>query len=219
MRYGDLSLTEIHALIKKVGELEGVRRLLRGETHVVDVRPTFILDTDRDPDPQFVGGMHDIQLEVVEHDREGLVAFTIENMYTSSMKDQFERGTISTAMARDRREAHIAAVRRYRKERLHFPNVVLRDFLLQHRDLIPEEWRGHHKNASILFLGTLLRHPHTGVLMVPTMLFSSGSWIDSFRTLDSALQSWDSVMCHNKADSFITDDEGRLIVHRKKRRK
>lgn len=215
MTYDNLTLAEIIGLIDKLGGEEGVHRFLRGETIVADVRDSFLLNTDSLPAPQ--NFEHDILYEVIEHLGEGYVPFSVSGMQLVSMKLRSEVGRTSISVETARERSREWTRDSQTEKPVHYPNAVLRDFLLQHQHLIPQKWGDRDTHSRILFLGTLLKGQREYDLFVPTMVYNpnDGLWYADVQHIHCLLDWNHRVLRHYKATAFTADPHGRMLMHKK----
>ncbi|MEK7642999.1 MAG: hypothetical protein AAB372_00920 [Patescibacteria group bacterium] len=164
MKYGELDLGQVEAIVNKLGGMEGVHRLLSGRAEVTIVR--HIIDCDVDP-------FTPDGWKVEEHKKGG----------------QFEWGPakVSLHLSPNQKDGKVIEGNKLRKELAREPmlNANVLDYFLANQYLIPEEWKG----KAVFFWGTIYRRSG-GRLFVRCLYFDGGRWDWSCSWLDD---DWDDI--------------------------
>lgn len=165
MKYGELNLGQIEALVNKFGGMEGVGRFLSGEIEVKWWNPKSPVLVDLDAEPKLpTHGQHSI----AQHTKQGKVLFEKRNdghLYVDGKKVSLRQ--------------HAELQRRYPKEvyleAVFGEDVVLNDtarqFLWEHIEFLPEFWKHNENGISphIFFSGTI--HADTGARHTNHLIF------------------------------------------------
>lgn len=160
MKYSDLALGIIEAVFKRFGGMRRADRSPRGELELVK----------KTVENHHFGCGADFFIpegwEVVEHQKDSPFDF--------SRSGQFEwgPGKVEFYLHDDQRNGSIEG-NELRKKLEGEPvlNACVLDYLLNHSELIPEEW----KSKWIFFWGTIYRHPGGG-LVVRYLRWDNGRW-------------------------------------------
>ena len=149
MKYGELNLGQIEAIVNKLGGMEGVQRFLSGHADVYCKE--HIIDCDVAP---FVPD----GWKVEEHQKGGQLSFNAPQIELHLPVAQ-KNGTIEG--------------NKLRKELAGKPvlNANVLDYLLAHPELIPEDWKGKY----VFFWGTVYRDSD-GNLCVRFLYWIVGRW-------------------------------------------
>jgi hypothetical protein len=158
MKYGELNLGQIEAIVNKLGGMEGVRRLLAGEGRLVYNRHLVDLDADA-----FVPE----DWKVESHQKGGQFVWSPEKVKLYLSPEQKGDGYIEGNKLR----------KELGRERV--MNANLLDCLLKSPELIPGEWKG----KVVFFWGTIYRSS-ADKLCVRYLRFDEGGWCWGFRWLD-----------------------------------
>lgn len=143
--------------LKSFKNLRAIKDVLKGHAQIVKVKQVIDLDAD----PFVPDGW-----QVVEHQKQG--EFEWDPAEVSLYLSNEQQGNIYIEGNKLREEL---------KNQKVF-NTNLLDYLLSHRELIPEEW----KDKYILFWGTIYRHPG-GFLCVRYLRWGGGRWDWRYRWL------------------------------------
>ena len=156
MKYGELNLGQIEAIVNKLGGMDGVRHFLSGET-VIKMTEHLI---NCDADPFVPEGW-----KVEEHKKMGQLVF--------------DPAKVKLYLSRNQQNGKRIKGNELRKELANEPvlNANVLDYLLAHPELIPEEWKKDEKDNTryIYFWGTIYRYS-SGYLCVRCLCWSGGSW-------------------------------------------
>jgi hypothetical protein len=205
MKYGELKLGQIEAVVNKHGGMDGLQRFLSGETVVVDATPDnqfralmeeylptmrcivldatkMLVNLDADPNLPFTGA------DVVSHTGGGwvLVERREEDLYVDGKKILFFLSG---------RQLNGKTVKglELREEVTSQPvfNANLLDALADNPQFIPEGWKkdADGKPRYIFFWGTIYRHAYAR-LCVRYLYWRGGRWNRSYDWLGS--DAWDS---------------------------
>lgn len=150
MKYGELKLGQIEAIVNKLGGMEGVSRLLSGNAEVVI--KNHVIDCDADP---FIPD----GCKIEEHQKCGQMVWDASH--------------IILHLADGQKNGKAIEGNKLRKRLVSKPtlNACVLDYLLANPHLIPEEWKGKY----IFFWGTIYRHSDGG-LYVLCLCWSGGGW-------------------------------------------
>ncbi len=149
MKYGDVKLGQVEALLNKIGGEEGMKAILSGRATIA--HKEHIIDLDADPLIPFNNW------KVEEHKKGGKFTWDSTKVELFLNKEQKEGGSIEG--------------NELRNELIGEPvfNANLLDYLLDNPHLIPEEWKG----KSVFFWGTIYCG-FNGPLYVRYLFFSGG---------------------------------------------
>ncbi len=156
MKYGELNLGQVEAIVNKLGGMEGVQRFLSGESVVKMVG--HIINCDANP---FTPSGWKVEL----HTKGGQLAFdpTKIKLYLSPNQQNGKR----------------IEGNKLRKELANEPvlNANVLDYLLAHPELIPEDWKKDERGNTryIFFWETIYRYSR-GHLCVRFLYLSGGAW-------------------------------------------
>lgn len=157
IKYGNLNLGQIEALVNKCGGMEGVQRLLSGTAEVVVTK--HVIDLNADP---FVP--HGWKVE--EHRKGGQFDWSAD-----SLKFHLDPG--------QQDGKHIQG-KKLRKQLRGKPvlNANVLDYLLKNPDLIPEDWKEDEKGNTryIFFWGTIYRDSVGGLYVRYLSWLVDGKW-------------------------------------------
>ncbi len=163
MKYAQVDLGTIEAILNKLGGVDGAQRFLRGDAEVVITR--HIIDCDAAP--YVPDGW-----KVEEHTPGGQFEWSADSIELY-LSDKQKGGTIEG--------------NKLRKELAGMPvlsaNVL--DYLLKNPQLIPDEWKGEY----IFFFGTIYRRSD-GLLCGRCLYWSGESWGWDYGWLDVE---WDAL--------------------------
>lgn len=164
MKYGELNLGQIEAIVNKLGGMDGVRRFLSGELMVEMAKHTINCDAE----PFTPSGW-----KVEEHKKGGQFAF--------------DPAKIKLYLSPNQQDGEVIGGNELRKEMASEPvlNANVLDYLLAHPELIPEDWKKDEqgKTRYVFFWGTIYRYS-SGYLCVRSLYWGGGSWGWSGRWLD-----------------------------------
>lgn len=149
MKYGNVTLGQIEALINKLGGEEGVQRFLAGLSEVVQRN---VIDCDADP---------------------FLAQGWMVEKHTKGGRFQWDVSKVELWLANGQKNDTLIQGNKLRKElakKSNFNANVL-DYLLANSHLIPEEWKG----KKVFFWGTVYRDP-LGNQCVRYLYWSGGRW-------------------------------------------
>lgn len=156
MKYGELNLGQIEALVNKLGGMEGVNRFLSGNAEVVV--KNHVIDCDADP-----------------HIPEG---WSVEH-HNKSGKLTWDASKVSLYVADGQKNGKVLEGNKLRNELDLKPvlNANVLQYLLANPHLIPEDWKtdGNGNTRYIFFWGTIYRDSR-GSLCVGYLYWSGGSW-------------------------------------------
>jgi len=149
MKYGELNLGQIEAIVNKLGGMDGVQHFLAGHTEVKLIENLINLDAD----PFIPEG-----LTVEKHQKGGIFKWNPKEVELFLFNQQ-KKGTIEGNK-----------LRKELKGKSVF-NANLLDYLLEHPHLIPEGW----KQDEHMFWGTIYRGS-SGNLCVRGLYWFGGRW-------------------------------------------
>jgi hypothetical protein len=168
MKYGELNLGQVEAIVNRLGGMDGVQRFLSGESMVKMVE--HVIDCDADP---FVPS-----------------GWKVES-HTKGGQFVFNPAKIKLYLSPNQQNGKSIDGNKLRKELANEPvfNANVLDYLLAHPELIPEEWKKDERGNTryIFFWGTIYR-VSSGHLCVRCLYFHVGSWRWYFIWLDD---DWD----------------------------
>ncbi len=160
MKYGELNLGQVEAIVNKLGGMDGVHRFLSGEPMVKMTK--HIIDCDADP---FVPS----GWKVEEHKKSGQFAFN--------------PAKVKLHLSPNQQDGKVIEGNKLHRELANEPvlNANVLDYLLAHPKLIPEEWKKNEKGNTryIFFWGTIYRDSG-GYLCVRYLYWNDGSWSWSY---------------------------------------
>lgn len=163
MKYGELNLGQVEAIVNKLGGMNGVQRFLSGE--IVVKITEHIIDCDTDP---FVPK-----------------GWTVES-HTKGGQLVFDPVKVKLYLSPNQQSGHYIEGNKLRKELANEPvlNANVLDYLLKNPYLIPEEWKWDEQGNTryIFFWGTIYRNSR-GSLYVRDLCWNDGSWIWGARWL------------------------------------
>ena len=165
MKYGELNLGQIEALVNVVGGMEVVKRLISGAAKAVIQFVKHIVDMDADP--YIPDGW-----KVESHKKQGNL--------------EWDATKVQLYLSRQQQGDKYIEGNKLRKELESQPvlNANLLDYLLAHPELIPEEWKGKYT----FFWGTVYRYSG-GDLCVRFLYWDGRSWYWFYRWLDNYFSS------------------------------
>jgi hypothetical protein len=173
IKYSDLNLGQIEALVNKCGGMEGVQRLLSGTAKVVIEK--HVVDLNADP---FVPD----GWKVEEHQKSGNGSGTLEwdAEKVEFYLDDGQQGDKYVEGNKLRKRLAVKPVL----------NANVLDYLLKNPDLIPESWKKDEQGNTryIFFWGTIYRRDSDGGLCVRYLFWGDGRWHWSTHWLGSV---WD----------------------------
>jgi len=149
MRYGELNLGQIEAIVNKLGGMEGVQRFLSGTSEVV-IKDHVI---NCDANPFIPDGW-----KVEEHQKGGQFKWDAKQVEL----------WLSDGQKKGRVEGN--KLRKEMAKKTPFNANVL-DYLLAHPELIPDEWKGKY----VFFWGTIYRDS-SGDLYVRCLCWRGSRW-------------------------------------------
>ena len=156
MKYGELSLGQIEALVNVVGGMEVVKRLISGTAKAVVHTVKHIIDMDANP-------CVPDNWKVESHKKGGQLEWTSEKVKLYLSLEQQGEKCVEGNKLRKELEAQPVC------------NANLLDYLLAYPELIPESW----KSKAICFWGTVYRNSD-GHLCVRFLCFGGRSWYWSY---------------------------------------
>lgn len=160
MKYRDLTWGKTEALLNKVGGEYGVDRLLAGDWKITIER--HIINTAAEPyrDDEFFG----IERHKVLRSNKGLFEWKVEHIKLWPLNlVKSKSGLVQVDSLSSMRTL----------------NACVRDYLLEHPELIPKEWIG----SVLCFSGTLFRDRRK-LLYIPTLDYREGKWCDVYFPFD-----------------------------------
>lgn len=151
MKYGELNLGQVEAIVNKLGGMDGVRRFLSGETVVTGVSvPVFVHDKTKD------------DWTLLEHASRRITSATnLELVPFLKEKESFVSGEEMVRRARVELDANCGQEDA--------------EWLLEHQDEIPAEFRKYY----LVFTGTIWRGSR-GNRIVPYLGWIGGRWCLGF---------------------------------------
>lgn len=162
MKYGELNLGQIEAVVNKLGGMEGVQRLLAGHSEVVT--KNSVIDCDAAP---FIP--YDTW-KVQKHQKDGQFKFDASQIDLAFQKNGDKDG------------------HKFRKEFARKPvlNANVLDHLLANQHLIPEHWKGKNdqKVTYVVFWGTVYRELPSNNLYVRSLCWDGARWAWRHHRLD-----------------------------------
>ncbi len=150
-KYAELNQGEIEAIVDKLGGMEGVKNFLSGKMELKFLE--HIIDCDKDPLIPHDGW------KVEQHIKGGQFTWNPEKVKLFLSEKQKDGKSIEGNKLRKELESKPVM------------NANLLDYLLDHPDLIPEEWKG----KVVFFWGTIYRNSG-GNLRVRYLIFGEGRW-------------------------------------------
>ena len=150
MKYGELNLGQIEAVVNRLGGMEGVQRFLAGLSEIVVVK--HLIDCDADP-------------------------FLPEGWKVESHKKggnfEWDPTKVRLHFSENQKNGKCIQGHKLREELVNEPvlNANVLDYLLAHPELIPEEWKGKY----VYFWGTIYRSS-VGGLCVRALCWDDGRW-------------------------------------------
>ncbi len=155
MKYGELNLGQVEAIVNKLGGMDGVHKFLSGA--IVRMVESLI-DCDTNP---FVPK----DWEVEEHKKGGKLVLDLSK--------------VRLHLSPNQQDDKVIEGNKLRKELASEPvlNANVLDYLLAHPELIPEEWKKDEcgNNRYIFFWGTIY-HSDDGDLFVRCLSWYGGAW-------------------------------------------
>ena len=151
MKYGELNLGQIEAIVNKLGGMDGVKKLLSGVMIVQNIK--HIIDLAAGPFmPEGWKGE--------EHQKGG--------------QWEWDSTKVKLHLSDGQKDGRYIAGNKLREELKSQPvmNANILDYLLAHPELIPEEW----KDKAVFFWGTIYRRAD-GDLCVRYLCWSGGGWL------------------------------------------
>lgn len=151
MKYSELSLGEIEAIVDKLGGIKGVQRFLSGNVSIIV--EDYLIDCDVIPS---IGG----DWKIEEHIKGGKIIWDSDKFKTY-LCDEQKMNPLEGNKIREKL-----------KDRLVL-NACILEYLLNNPEVIPKKWKG----KNIVFWGTIYRNPYD--LLCVFYLFwdnSSNSW-------------------------------------------
>lgn len=179
MKYGELTLGQIEAIVNKLDGMEGVLQFLRGNVEITMVKHT--IDLGASPRLPFDGA------EVVKHEGEGVVEIELrpdDNLYVGGKEANL---FLSERQKGDKKIVGLELRKELANgEQVLFNNNVLDYFYYDHPELFPEHWKQDENGNTryIFFWGSIFRRPADGYLCAcylcwnDGMLFRHYSWLD-----------------------------------------
>ena len=169
--------------LKQFKDLSKIKQLLNGYAEIIPI--SHIVDCDMVPErhSDFL-----LRYQVAEHRKMGKVK--LENrdgkLYVNGLevirflsKEQKDQGIIEGNKIRQELASKVTL------------NVCILDYLLEHRELIPEEWEKGFTN--LYFWGTIFHR--RGSLFVPFLTWGGFNWNWSYHRLNGNWHSSDSAAC------------------------
>ncbi len=156
VKYGELTLGRLEAILNKIGGIEGAKAFLRGELEINEKR--HIIDCDAVP-------LLPKGWEVVEHLKGGQFELNLNRIELYLDVEQKSVGIGGHEL-------------RKKLERKLILNANVLDYLIGHTYLIPDEW----KDKYIFFWGTIYRYSD-GRLYVCCLCWNGGEWCRHFSWL------------------------------------
>ncbi len=158
MKYGKLTMGQIEAIVNKLGGMDGVQRLLSGETILTTtVKSNFKFDKTKS------------NWTIVED-----VGF---NPAIKSVKDLILTPFLKDGEESIRGEELISRARRKLKANY---GQIHAEYLLEHQKEIPEEFREYD---LLVFPGTIWREDWNGSRFVPCLCWRDSQWYLHWRWL------------------------------------
>lgn len=151
MKYGDLNLGQIEAMVNKLGGMDGVRRLLSGQAVVNIIKHVIDLDAD----PFIPDGW-----KVEEHKKGG--------------QFEWDPAKVRLFLSEHQKDGKVIGGNDLRKEMAKKPafNANLLDYLLANPSLIPEDWKG----KAVFFWDTIYRYSDGNLLHVRFLYRDGKGW-------------------------------------------
>lgn len=164
MKYGELNLGQVEAIVNKLGGMEGVKRFLAGFAEIVVVKHVI----DCDAAPFLPEGW-----KVESHKKGGSL--------------EWDPTKVKLHLSPNQQNGKCINGNKLREELVNEPvlNANVSDYLLAHPESIPEEWKGKY----VFFWGTIYRRSD-GRLYVRDLYFDDGRWYWGCGWLDD---DWDSA--------------------------
>jgi hypothetical protein len=165
MKYGELNLGQIEAMVNKIGGMNGVMAILSGSATLA--YNEHVIDLDADPRIPYDGW------KVEEHKKGGQFTWNPEKVKLF-LHDKQQNGKTIEGNKLRKELANTAVF-----------NANLLDYLLDNPQLIPDEWKvdENGKTRYIFFWGTIYRSSG-GDLCVRCLCFGGGRWEQSRSWLD-----------------------------------
>jgi hypothetical protein len=163
MKYGQLTLGQIEAVINKIGGAEGVKALLAGQIVVQSVRHYI----DCESTPQIAPGW-----SVHEHNfRESFLKWDPTKVELFLSKDQINGKDIRGS------ELHKVVPARFAL------NANVLDYLLRHTELIPDAWKQDENGRTLYvhFWGTIFKTDND-IMIVRHLYWDGGKWCNHYST-------------------------------------
>lgn len=192
MKYGQLNLGQIEAVVNKLGGMEGVESFLRGNVEITVIKHT--VDLAKAPRLPFD------KAEVVKHEGKGVVEIELrsdDNLYIDGKKVVLH---LSERQMGDR----VVLGDELRKEledgTLVLLNSNVLDYLYDHPELFPEHWKkhGHGETLLIFFWGSIFLHPSSDRLSVRCLGWDVGGPRRDYRWVNG------HVFCHCPSASLAS---------------
>jgi hypothetical protein len=161
----NLTAGQLNAIVKKLGGEEGALEFLRGNSEVVKIK--HVIDLDANPLIPYNGW------EVNSHKKGGKFVWNPTKVHLFLSERQKEGESVEGNKLMIELEKHQVF------------NANLLDYLLEHPNLIPEEWKVNSEGQTnyIFFWGTIYRDSD-GDLCVRSLCFDGGHWQASYHWLD-----------------------------------
>ena len=154
MKYGELNLGQVEAIVNKLGGMDGVQRFLAGHSEVVTKK--YVINCNADP---FVPDGWRVEEHQTSGPRNtGLLEWNVSKVSLYLSKKQ-QGGSIEGNKLREELKGKPVF------------NATVLDYLLANPDLIPEEWKG----KAVFFWGTVYRYSD-GFLCVRFLCWHGGRW-------------------------------------------
>ncbi len=164
MRYSDITLGKVEAIINKLGGGEGVNRFLAGDWEVAIKR--HVINTNLEPyrDDEFFG----IAKNKALLKDNGLLKWDPEKILLYKTPSHSKRLSLSEQLKSISTKPLL--------------NACVRDYLLKHTELLPQEW-----TSSILCFGGTIFRDRNNNMFLPTILCRGRKWKDVYFGLDDIL--------------------------------
>lgn len=162
MKYGDVNLGQMEALLNKIGGVEGMNQILRGNAVIRIVKHIINLAGDCMP-------------EQWKKDK-----WTIEKHVGTGMLE-LDQSRLRLHFSPNQKDGKVIEGNKLRKEleenKVPVLNACVLDYLLAHPEIIPEDWKFDENGNTryVYFWGTVYRDPG-GNLCVRYLCWGGGAW-------------------------------------------
>ncbi len=169
MKYGNVELGQLEALLNKIGGVEGMNQILRGNAKVVFLK--HIVDLAGDCMPE---SWKKDKWTIEKHVGEGQLELDLSKIQFHFSPNQIDGKVIEGNKLRKELESGKVPVL----------NACVLDYLIAHPEIIPEDWKVDEKGNTryIYFWGTVYSRAN-GFLYVRFLYWDDGVWLWNYYCL------------------------------------